>query len=123
MTYDIEKDVENVAKFLAEREEYDSWEECVPAVKDILSASTAVKELKELQERYDALVRDEWQPIKSAPREGYFLTVETGALIPFVVEYDSIDEEWVSFNQYFERTHKRKYNPAHWKPLTPPKGK
>jgi len=70
-----------------------------------------------------------WLPIESAPKEdGEFIqTCVAGSKIPFIASWDSIDEEWVTFNRHYEIYIRQKWEPTHWKhidnpPPTQPKG-
>jgi len=107
MTYDFEKDVENAAVNC--RRSY------LNKARAALSASSAVQELKELQERYDALVRDEWVNIEDklpntqevnylvlSKNYGYQIGYYAPSLKGLSPRFDIVD---VIF----------------WKPLTPPK--
>lgn len=143
--YDIEKDVENVARAMCladgknpEDKEAGSlggtdgrlpngdpcfyfWKLYRRQARAALNASTAVKELKELQDRYDALVKDEWQPIETAPKTGKAIWISDGdgygnGMLPVYWKHD----KWLFV--YGNGKDNIEIEPTHWKPLpTPPR--
>ena len=92
--YDIEKDIENVARVIQDmdnrKDMIDAWSgnQGIPylaVARAALNASDTVKQLKELQERYDALVPkaidlinwiDEFQPRCDKPQGSYVHLLE-----------------------------------------------
>ena len=128
--YDIEKRAK-------EYQEFESWPDFLDSIDHNKSWDMVrlicdqAKELKELQERYDALVKDEWQPIETMPRD---IDIDTyGEFMP--VHSDKIllirnPNDWVSSNTpyplvktYFSYNDMSgRYTRTHWKyPATPPK--
>jgi len=117
--YDIEQDVENVdlalySVFL----EYhgnmrDTDEElCRELAIAALSASTAVKELKELQERYDSLVKEnDWQPISQAPKDVVIITCGDVPKFARISYFDTSINQW---NYYPYGSGKHKVEPPYW---------
>lgn len=114
--YDIEKDVENVAKAIA-----DSFAVPTPAIyfketaRAAINASSAVKELKELQERYDALAKDEWVDINDKlpeKQELNYLVLSNNH--GYQIGYYT--PPFKGFEPKFDVP-----NVLYWKPLTPPK--
>ena len=66
----------------------------------------------------------EWQPIdmalKDEDAEPIYCCI-AGSKIPYLAQWD-FEDGWVSWNMYFERTHKKPFEPTHFTSLhTPPK--
>ena len=138
--YDIEKDVENVAKAIRDefREDFELEYVCIEQAKAALNASDAVKQLKELQDRYNAqgsllgstlelnqtLIKrlkeleamNEWQPIITHPTDEIF----------FLAFWEKRREcaviAWID-DEFRDKERTQYHCPDYWKPLTPPKQK
>lgn len=79
----------------------------------------AVNALPTLLARIAAL---EWRPISTWPGtdEAYALVCNAGSVYPIIAGYDSNDEEWFSFNGYYEKFGKGPLVPDYWMPLPIP---
>ena len=65
---------------------------------------------------------DGWRDIETWPGtdEAHALVCKAGQMFPVVACYDANNNDWVSFNGYYERTNGRLV-PTHWQPApTPP---
>lgn len=64
----------------------------------------------------------EWRPISTWPGtdEAYALVCNAGSVYPIIAGYDSNDEEWFSFNGYYEKFGKGPLVPDYWMPLPIP---
>lgn len=88
-----------------------------PSYRNTLTDSAAL--IRSQSARIAAL---EWRPISTWPGtdEAYALVCNAGSVYPIIAGYDSNDEEWFSFNGYYEKFGKGPLVPDYWMPLPIP---
>lgn len=116
--YDIEKDIENVAKAIRNAIIIKKMQSITDIARAALNASTAVKELKEAQERIKELeAMNEWQEISVIPEKWETNYLVLSGTYGYQIGYYA--PPFKGFESKFDVP-----DVTHWKPLpTPPKQK
>lgn len=98
---------------ILERIEFNKGNLPVPDAKWLIS------QLKAAQEENERL-RNQWQPIETAPKHGPWILAICTGFIPSVVQWSETHRTWMDTTEMDQGEPDGFYHPTHWQPLPQP---